>query len=116
MMKTDEFNELFENLSQELRRGVLVLATLSQLREPRYGYALIDSLGERGLEIEQGTLYPLLRRLESQGLLESEWNVEGSRPRRYYLLSSDGEKLLQSLKAEWGEIIDVMDGLLEGAS
>lgn len=116
MMKKDEFNELFENLSQELRRGVLVLATLSQLRDPRYGYALIDSLGERGLEIEQGTLYPLLRRLESQGLLESEWNVEGSRPRRYYVLSTQGERLLQTLKVEWGEIIEVMDGLLEGAS
>ena len=116
MMKKDEFNELLENLSQELRRGVLVLATLSQLTEPKYGYALIDSLGERGLEIEQGTLYPLLRRLESQGLLESEWNVEGSRPRRYYVLSADGEKLLKSLTAEWAEIIDVMDGLLEGSS
>jgi DNA-binding PadR family transcriptional regulator len=114
MIKRDDLNELFENLSQELRRGVLVLATLSQLRKPKYGYALIDSLGERGLEIEQGTLYPLLRRLESQGLLESEWNVEGSRPRRYYVLSTDGEDLLQSLKAEWGEIIQVMDVLLEG--
>ncbi|MGD8850236.1 MAG: helix-turn-helix transcriptional regulator [Anaerolineales bacterium] len=116
MMKKDAFNELFENLSQELRRGVLVLATLSQLREPKYGYALIDRLGERGLEIEQGTLYPLLRRLESQALLESEWNVEGSRPRRYYVLSSDGEKLLQRLKAEWGEIINVMDVLLGSTS
>jgi DNA-binding PadR family transcriptional regulator len=114
MMKEDEFSELLSNLSQELRRGVLVLATLSQLRDPKYGYALIDSLGERGLEIEQGTLYPLLRRLESQGLLDSEWNVEGSRPRRYYVLSDEGTRLLQALKVEWDEIIEVMGGLLDG--
>jgi DNA-binding PadR family transcriptional regulator len=122
MIKENEFSELLNNLTQELRRGVLVLATLSQLSEPKYGYALIDSLSERGLEIEQGTLYPLLRRLEAQGLLESEWNVEGllesewnvegSRPRRYYVLSTEGARLLKALKAEWGELINVMDALL----
>jgi PadR family transcriptional regulator PadR len=112
MIKENEFSELLNNLTQELRRGVLVLATLSQLSEPKYGYALIDSLSERGLEIEQGTLYPLLRRLEAQGLLESEWNVEGSRPRRYYVLSTEGARLLEALKAEWGELINVMDALL----
>jgi PadR family transcriptional regulator PadR len=116
MMKNIEYSELLDNLSQELRRGVLVLAVLSQLREPKYGYALIDSLGERGLEIEQGTLYPLLRRLESQGLLESEWNVEGSRPRRYYVLSSGGTRLLEALKAEWVETNKVIDVLLKGTS
>ena len=83
----DKTTETHEKLTQELRRGILVLATLSQLHEARYGYALIDELSKRGLEIEQGTLYPLLRRLEDQGLLESEWNVEGSRPRRYYTIT-----------------------------
>ena len=116
MMKKDEYAELQNNLSQELRRGVLVLAVLSQLKEPKYGYALIDRLGEQGIEIEQGTLYPLLRRLESQDLLESEWNVEGSRPRRYYVLSAEGERLLKALKVEWGELIEVMEVLLSGTS
>ena len=116
MMKKDEYAELQNNLSQELRRGVLVLAALSQLKEPKYGYALIDRLGEQGIEIEQGTLYPLLRRLESQDLLESEWNVEGSRPRRYYVLSAEGERLLKALKMEWGELIEVMEVLLSGTS
>lgn len=116
MMKKEEYAELQNNLSQELRRGVLVLAALSQLEEPKYGYALIDRLGERGIEIEQGTLYPLLRRLEGQGLLESEWNVEGSRPRRYYVLSAEGEQLLEALKVEWGELIQVMQVLLDGTS
>jgi DNA-binding PadR family transcriptional regulator len=76
MMKERELSELLAKLTQELRRGILVLATLSQLKEAKYGYALINNLAERGLDIEQGTLYPLLRRLESQGLLQSEWNVE----------------------------------------
>jgi DNA-binding PadR family transcriptional regulator len=111
MMK-DTSSEMHEKLSQELRRGILVLATLSQLDEARYGYALIDELSRRGLEIDQGTLYPLLRRLEDQGLLESEWNVEGSRPRRYYQISSAGQELLQSLVEEWRSLVNVMEGLL----
>ena len=96
----------------ELRRGILVLATLSQLGEAKYGYSLIRQLGDSGLEIEQGTLYPLLRRLEEQGLLLSEWNVDGSRPRRYYRLSPAGAEVLESLTHEWVELIAVMDNLL----
>jgi len=111
MMKEDT-SVIHEKLTQELRRGILVLATLSQLDEAKYGYALIDDLSKRGLEIDQGTLYPLLRRLEEQGLLESEWNVEGSRPRRYYQISPTGEKLLQALVDEWQALVDVMEGLL----
>jgi DNA-binding PadR family transcriptional regulator len=116
MMKEKELHELHAKLTQELRRGILVLATLSQLKEAKYGYALINNLAERGLDIEQGTLYPLLRRLESQGLLQSEWNVEGSRPRRYYEISPAGSSLLELLKAEWGDLTTVMDGLLDGTS
>jgi DNA-binding PadR family transcriptional regulator len=101
-----------EKLTQELRRGILVLATLSQLRDAKYGYALIEELSNQGLEIDQGTLYPLLRRLEDQGLLESEWNVQGSRPRRYYKLSITGNNLLQVLKSDWQELVAVMDELL----
>ena len=105
-------SNVHEKLTQELRRGILVLAALSQLHEARYGYALIDELSSRGLEIDQGTLYPLLRRLEDQGLLESEWNVEGSRPRRYYKISAAGEELLQELIDEWRSLVGVMEGLL----
>lgn len=106
------YDNTYEKLTQELRRGILVLATLSQLREAKYGYALIVELSNQGLEIDQGTLYPLLRRLEDQGLLESEWNVEGSRPRRYYKLSPTGDKFLQVLVKDWQELVTVMDGLL----
>ena len=116
MMKEKELHELHAKLTQELRRGILVLATLSQLKEAKYGYALINNLAERGLDIEQGTLYPLLRRLESQGLLQSEWNVEGSRPRRYYIISPAGLRLLELLSAEWRDLTTVMDGLLDGTS
>ena len=92
------------------------MATLSQLEEAKYGYALINSLAERGLDIEQGTLYPLLRRLEVQGLLQSEWNVEGSRPRRYYAISPDGSRLLELLKVEWRDLTTVIDVLLDDTS
>jgi PadR family transcriptional regulator PadR len=112
MMMENELLEQYQKLTQELRRGVLVLAALSQLKEEKYGYALISRLAEKGLDIEQGTLYPLLRRLEDQGLLESEWNVEGSRPRRYYQLSDDGETMLDDLTGDWHQLTDVMDSLL----
>ena len=112
MMKKTELNTLYEKLTQELRRGILVLATLSQLGESKYGYDLISHFSEAGLEVEQGTLYPLLRRLEGQGVLESEWNVEGSRPRRYYKISPAGEEVLGRLAANWREMADVMEGLL----
>ena len=92
------------------------MATLSQLTEAKYGYALMNDLAERGLEIEQGTLYPLLRRLESQGLLKSEWNVDGSRPRRYYVISEAGFYLLDLLKAVWRDLTTVMEVLLNEKS
>ena len=106
-------SEQYQKLTQELRRGVLVLAALSQLKEEKYGYALISSLAERGLDIEQGTLYPLLRRLEDQGFLESEWNVEGSRPRRYYVLSEAGRVTFQDLAEDWRQLTGVMEILLK---
>jgi DNA-binding PadR family transcriptional regulator len=112
-MNEQEFTEINSNLTQELRRGILVLATLSQLKEAKYGYALISSLSERGLDIEQGTLYPLLRRLESQGLLQSAWDVEGSRPRRYYQISPAGKRVLEALVADWRSLITVMENLIE---
>jgi len=112
MTNQESMTTSFDKLTQELRRGVLVLATLSQLKEARYGYALIDQLAQRGLDIDQGTLYPLLRRLEEQGLLQSEWRVDGSHPRRYYVISSTGKDLLQALANEWQELARVIAGLL----
>ena len=103
---------LQDKLTLELRRGLGVLAALSQLETARYGYSLQQRLVERGLEIEQGTLYPLLRRLDEQGLLESEWKVEGSRPRKYYRLSPAGAEVLRGLTAKWNELTGVMEGLL----
>ncbi len=97
----------------ELRRGVLVLAVLSRLRTPQYGYSLRQALAEGGMPIEEGTLYPLLRRLESQGLLASEWNTEQS-PRRYYRLNAEGERMLAALTEAWREQVRVMNSFLEG--
>ena len=101
-----------QNLINELRRGTLVLTVLSQLDEKQYGYSLKQLLADRGLEIDQGTLYPLLRRLEKQGLLESEWSVEGPRPRRYYVLSEAGQEAFQTLKQEWYTLTQVLEGVL----
>lgn len=101
-----------ENTTLELRRGVITLAILSQLRDEHYGYSLIKLLNEKGLEIDQGTVYPLLRRLQDNGLLDSEWNVEGARPRRYYQISADGLKVLDSLQIEWNKLVKVMKGML----
>jgi len=101
-----------QNLISELRRGTLVLTVLSQLDEKQYGYSLVQLLAEKGVEIDQSTLYPLLRRLEDQGLLESEWSVEGPRPRRYYVLSEAGKETLQQLKQEWRALSDALDCLL----
>ncbi|MGH9718900.1 MAG: PadR family transcriptional regulator [Bryobacteraceae bacterium] len=106
--------ELFENLRLELRRGCLIVAVLAQLRSEQYGYVLRKSLGERGLEIDENTLYPLLRRLESQGLLVSEWREEAKRNKRFYRLSSDGEVILRQLLDEWRNINASLDRVIVG--
>jgi PadR family transcriptional regulator PadR len=95
---------LFENLRLELRRGGLTLAVLAQLRQEHYGYTLRKALAERGLEIDESTLYPLLRRLEAQGLLSSEWREEAKRNKRFYRLSSDGERIFAQLLEEWHQL------------
>ena len=101
-----------QNLIQELRRGVIVLEVLSQLDQEQYGYSLMKLLEDQGMQIDQGTLYPLLRRLEKQGLLASDWRVDGPRPRRYYIISLQGEEILHALTAEWRYVVEVMDNLL----
>jgi PadR family transcriptional regulator, regulatory protein PadR len=105
--------DAFSKLELELRRGVVVLATLSQLRTARYGYGLRQALADKGMPIEEGTLYPLLRRLETQGLLHSEWRIEDGPPRRYYSLNADGKKLLEKLTGSWKGMNDAMARLLE---
>jgi len=102
-----------ENLILEMRRGVIVLAVLSQCNQEQYGYSLMKSLSEKGLEIDQGTLYPLLRRLETQGLLSSSWRLEDARPRRYYMISQEGKEILPKLVEEWESMVRMMRHMLE---
>jgi DNA-binding PadR family transcriptional regulator len=109
-MKT---NELLDNTVLELRRGVIVLAVLNQLGEEQYGYSLLKRLSDLGLDVDQGTLYPLLRRLEAQGLLKSVWKLEEARPRRYYVISPEGKKILPRLKEEWTGIVSMMNAMLK---
>ena len=106
-------NEMYENTLNELRRGMIVLAVLSQLDKEQYGYSLLKLLSDQGLEVDQVTLSPLLRRLESQGLLSSDWNTEGSRPRRYYVISPEGQKVLPRLKEEWNRIVSMMERMMK---
>ena len=100
-------------LDTELRRGALVLAVLSQLRAAQYGYSLRQALARQGMPIEEGTLYPLLRRLEEQGLLASEWRIEDGPPRRYYKLNSTGIRALAELTANWRALVATVNGLLD---
>lgn len=100
-------------MSLELRRGAIILAVLSQLKSEHYGYSLRERLAESGLPIAEGTLYPLLRRLEAPGLLTSEWRVVDGRPRRYYRTSPQGEQLLRELEGEWRSLVAAVDSLLE---
>ena len=111
---TDRNSEQFENLKLELRRGCLVLAVLAQLQTEHYGYTLRKALADEGMAIDEGTLYPLLRRLESQGLLRSEWREEERRNKRFYRLSPEGEPILQQLLREWWHINRSLDRIASG--
>jgi PadR family transcriptional regulator len=105
--------ELFENLRLELRRGCLVVGVLAALRNEQYGYTLRKALAEQGMAIDESTLYPLLRRLESQGLLVSEWREENKRNKRFYRLSPDGTLILKQLLAEWRTIDSSLQEILK---
>lgn len=105
--------DVLENLRLELRRGCLVLAVLAKLRSEYHGYALGRALIESGLDIDDSTLYPLLRRLESQKLLVSEWRVEDKRNKRFYRLSDEGQGVLDRLLVEWRSINAAIESLLE---
>jgi PadR family transcriptional regulator, regulatory protein PadR len=102
-------DDLFESLRLELRRGSLTLGVLARLREERYGYTLRQALAADGLEMDESTLYPLLRRLETQGLLVSQWREEDRRKKRFYRLSPDGRRVLARLWAEWRRISDSLE-------
>lgn len=108
MMEQNDLN----NYVLELRRGVVVLAVLSQLDDEQYGYSLIQKLESIGFDIDQGTLYPLLRRLEERGILDSEWRVEGKRPRRYYRINARGIDIRSALTEEWKQLHNVLEGVL----
>ena len=108
-----ENDELVQNILLELRRGVLSIAVLSQLSKEEYGYSLLKALSDKGLEVDQSTLYPLLRRLELQGLLQSNWRiVDEARPRRYYVISPQGRAVLTKLKREWSAMSETMKQML----
>jgi PadR family transcriptional regulator PadR len=107
-------SELFENLRLELRRGCLVLAVLAKLRAEHYGYTLRKALADRGMEIDENTLYPLLRRLESRGLLLSQWREEDKRTKRFYRLSPEGERILGQLLAEWQNMNASLNRIIDG--
>ena len=106
---------VFENLRLELRRGALTLAVLAHLHVEHYGYTLRQALLEQGLQIDEGTLYPLLRRLESQGLLVSQWREENRRNKRFYRLSAEGSRILNQLLEEWQRITTSLDRILQEA-
>jgi PadR family transcriptional regulator PadR len=107
-----DHNEIVEKLRLELRRGALPLAVLTQLRKEHYGYSLRKELNAKGLEIDEGTLYPLVRRLEKQGLLSSEWRSEDKRRKRYYRLSELGVQVLAALLVEWRSLNEVLDRIV----
>lgn len=108
--------DVVDNLRLELRRGCLVLAVLAQLRNEHYGYTLRRTLEDAGLPVDEGTLYPLLRRLESQGLLVSEWREQDNRNKRFYRLSPTGRTVLAQLSAEWNGINASLMTMLESTA
>ncbi len=108
----DTIDELMSSLIVELRRGTLVLSVLSQLSSPEYGYSLVQKLENKNAPIEAGTLYPLLRRLEKQQLLISNWDTTESRPRKFYVLSDEGKQVYKRLKSEWKNLSMQLEELL----
>jgi DNA-binding PadR family transcriptional regulator len=110
MQKKDE---IVSGLLQEFRRGTIVLTVLCLLSKPYYGYSLIQQLSENSIPIEANTLYPLLRRLETQGLLKSEWETSAAKPRKYYMLTTLGSQVYQELKIEWNKLSDNLKLLMK---
>lgn len=108
-----DINETVAGLKQELRRGTLILLVLSQLRKPTYGYSLVKHLNENGIPMDANTLYPLLRRLESQGMLKSQWDTGENKPRKYYQITPEGQRVLEETKSYWKQFSIKVEELLE---
>jgi len=113
MIEIEIINEHVEKLSSELRRGLIVLVVMSQLESQQYGYSLLRELEEKGFEVSQDTLYPLLRRLESQGYLQSDWQVDESRPRRYYQLNELGTAVMKALRQAWSKELEIIEEIIK---
>jgi PadR family transcriptional regulator, regulatory protein PadR len=111
-MDPNKQDALFDSLVLELRRGTIVLSVMSQLKSSQYGYSLVVLLEEKGIAVDAGTLYPLLRRLESQGLLESSWDVESAKPRKYYQMSEYGRTIYEKLCTRWFGMVENMNHLI----
>lgn len=109
----NDAKEHMEKILQELRRGTITIGVLSQLSEPQYGYSLVTMLADKNVHVEPGTLYPLLRRLEKQGLLVSEWDTEEVRPRKYYVLSNTGKEVYDLICEEWNTIVNNLANLID---
>jgi DNA-binding PadR family transcriptional regulator len=109
-----EMQEIVESLTLELRRGTIVLFALSQLKQPKYGYMLVQILEEKGVPVDAGTLYPLLRRLEKQEILKSEWETTGAKPRKYYVMTDFGRHVYEILCQQWNLMNASMESLLQG--
>lgn len=112
-MGVNNTDDLFDSLLLELRRGTIILSVLSRLQSPQYGYSLVVLLEEKGIPVDAGTLYPLLRRLEKQNLLESNWDVDAAKPRKYYQLSDYGRKIYDRLREQWFEMVNNMNNILK---
>lgn len=108
-----EEKDLVTNLTSELRRGTLILSVLSQLKVEKYGYALVQALEEKGVAIDANTLYPLLRRLEKQGLLQSEWEIGESKPRKYYKRTDLGDDIYRKLRVQWITMAETLNQLVK---
>ena len=111
-MSTNQIDEIINSLLVEMKRGTMTLIVLTQLQTRQYGYSLLTILEGKKAGIEAGTLYPLLRRLEKQGLLLSEWDTSESRPRKFYILSTLGMEILERIKKEWDLLSNQMDQFL----
>jgi len=111
MLMSDK-DKIFENLLQEFKRGTLVFTVLLNVGKPSYGYSLIKKLQDCGINIEQNTLYPLLRRLEKQNLLTSYWDTSESRPRKYYEISEIGKEILEMITTEWNKTNSIIEGMI----
>ena len=104
--------EVIATLTLELRRGTIVLSVISQLDKPQYGYSLVKSMEEKGVNIDTNTLYPLLRRLEKQEILISEWDTDETKPRKYYRRTDFGNEVYKQLLEQWKQMVSNMNSLL----